>query len=262
MKIKFDSRQEYQLEAIDAVVDLFKGQAHRETASVLASTDVSGTGFGNTLTLSEGALLENLQEIQAQNGLTVTEALKSLDFSVEMETGTGKTYVYLRTIFELHKRYGFAKFIIVVPSVAIREGVLKSLQLMREHFALLFDNVPYTPFVYDSRRLSQLRSFHANNTLHIMVMNLDAFNKDSNVIRNDQDNFGVPLELITGVNPIVILDEPQNMESERSKEAIASLEPLLTLRYSATHREAYNLVYKLDPVKAYELGLVKQIEVA
>lgn len=170
--------------------------------------------------------------------------------------------MYLRTIFELYKRYGFAKFIIVVPSVAIREGVLKSLELMREHFAALFDNLPYTSFVYDSRRLSQLRSFHANNSLHVMVMNIDAFNKDTNVIRTDRDGFGVPLELIAGVNPVVILDEPQNMESDRAKAAIQSLNLLSTLRYSATHREAYNLVYKLDPVKAYELGLVKLIEAA
>ena len=266
MKINFDSRQDYQLEAIRSVTELFVGQLNLESRVALPTPGGSlfdGIAFANTLTLSEDALLDNLRSVQAGNGLAISETLENLNFTVEMETGTGKTYVYLRTVLELHQRYGFKKFIIVVPSVAIREGVLTSLKLMREHFATLYNNVPYSAFVYDSRRLSQLDSFAINNTLQIMIMNIDAFNKDSNVLRRDDDNPSGrrPLEAIQATHPIVIMDEPQNMESDKAKEAIELLNPLCTLRYSATHKNLYNLVYKLDPVKAYELRLVKTIQV-
>ncbi len=266
MKINFDSRQSYQLDAIRSVTDLFAGQLNLEGRVEVAAQPGSlfdGIAFANQLTLTESSLLENLRSVQESNELSPSDKLEGLNFTTEMETGTGKTYVYLRTILELHQRYGFKKFIIVVPSVAIREGVLTSLKLMCEHFATLYNNVPYSAFVYDSKRLSQLDSYAINNTLQIMIMNIDAFNKDSNVLRRDDDNPSGrrPLEAIQATHPIVILDEPQNMESDKAKEAIELLNPLCTLRYSATHKNLYNLIYKLDPVKAYDLHLVKKIQV-
>ncbi|MEW6527680.1 MAG: DEAD/DEAH box helicase family protein, partial [Spirochaetota bacterium] len=186
-----------------------------------------------------------------------------LNFTVEMETGTGKTYVYLRTIYELNKKYGFKKFVIVVPSIAIREGVLKNLEITFEHFQNLYENVPVNYYVYDSSKVSILRSFATNNNIEILVINIDSFAKDENIINRPNDKLSglEPIKFIQSTNPIVIVDEPQNMETEKRKNAISSLNPLCTLRYSATHRNLYNLVYSLNPVKAYDLGLVKQIEV-
>jgi type III restriction enzyme len=195
-------------------------------------------------------------------------------FSVEMETGTGKTYVYLRTIFELSRRYGFQKFVIVVPSVAIREGVLKNIAITAEHFRALYNNLPFEHFVYDAKKVNRLRQFATSNTLQILVINIDAFRKNftgtdeeqkSNVIYKESDKLSgrQPIEFAQAARPIVIIDEPQSVDStEKAQEAIKSLNPLCTLRYSATHRNAYNLVYRLDPVRAFELKLVKQIVVA
>jgi type III restriction enzyme len=180
-----------------------------------------------------------------------------------METGTGKTYVYLRTIYELNKVYGFTKFVIVVPSVAIREGVLKNLEITDEHFQSLYNRPPINYYVYDSRRLPLLKNFATNNAIQILIISIDSFAKDTNVINQyrDSTNGKKPIEYIQSTQPIVILDEPQNMETDIRKKAIANLNPLFILRYSATHKFIYNLIYKLDPVKAYDLGLVKQIEV-
>ena len=271
MKIKFDSNQQYQRDAIDAVLGLFAGQPLSSGAFELALSDsgslagLTELGLGNQLALDEAAFLRNLQPVQRANNLPVSDALDGMNFSIEMETGTGKTYVYLRSIFELHQRYGFQKFVIVVPSVAIREGVITSLRLMKEHFQTLFGNVAFDSWVYDSRQYSKLRQFAQSNTLQILVMNIDAFNKQANnVIHQDKDQLSgrKPIEFVQAAQPIVVLDEPQNMESEQAKKAIASLNPLCTLRYSATHRNRYNLVYKLDPVQAYDLKLVKRIEVS
>ena len=163
MKIRFDSNQPYQRDAMDAVLGLFDGQPLRSGAFEFDLTDAGSLagltelGVGNQLTLDEAALLRNLQTIQQANKLPVSAALDGMNFSVEMETGTGKTYVYLRSIFELHQRYGFSKFIIVVPSVAIREGVITSLRLMKEHFQTLFGNVAFDSWVYDSKQYSKLR---------------------------------------------------------------------------------------------------------
>jgi len=186
-----------------------------------------------------------------------------MHFSVEMETGTGKTYVYLRTIYELNKQYNFKKFVIVVPSVAIREGVLKNLEITHEHFQTLYDNVPINFGVYDSGKVSSLRGFATANNIEVLVINIDSFAKDENIINkpNDRLNGQKPVEFIQTTKPIVIVDEPQNMETEKRISAIENLKPLCTLRYSATHRNHYNLTYSLNPVKAYDLGLVKQIEV-
>lgn len=269
MKIKFDDRQAYQLDAVQAVVDLFEGQPLAESSFELhtgseGSLGFSELGFGNQLHLREEAVLANLNIVQKRNGLPLSDALLGHNFAVEMETGTGKTYVYLRTLFELHRRYGFSKFVIVVPSVAIREGVLASLRLMQEHFASLFEHVAYDSWVYDARNVSRLRQFATASSLQILIINIDAFNKQaSNVIHNEQDRLSgyKPIEFVQAAHPIVIMDEPQNMESDAAQRAIASLNPLCTLRYSATHRNVWNLLYRLDPVRAYDLGLVKRIEV-
>ena len=179
-----------------------------------------------------------------------------------METGTGKTYVYTKTILELHKRYGFTKFIIVVPSVAIREGVNKSFQITEEHFKNQYDSVPYRYFIYNSGKLSDVRAFATSNNIEIMIINIDAFKKAENIINQEQDklNGETAMRYIQDTNPVVIIDEPQSVDNTpKAKEAIAALNPLCVLRYSATHREKQNLVYRLTPVDAYQMGLVKQI---
>jgi len=269
MKIKFDANQQFQLDAIQAVVDVFDGQPRAGGQFEIRlggarSDQLMGLGVGNQLMLDEQTILENVRRVQQRNGIPQAEKLEGMNFSVEMETGTGKTYVYLRTIFELNKQYGFKKFIIVVPSVAIREGVQKSIEMTVDHFRDLYGNEPIDAWVYDSRQVSKLRQFGWSNQLQVLIINIDAFNKpENNVIHNDSDRLSGhrPIEFIQATNPIVILDEPQNMESEKAKAAIESLNPLCTLRYSATHRNVYNLLYRLDPVKAYDLRLVKRIEV-
>lgn len=282
MKLQFDKNLEYQQQAIASVVDLFNGQTPMQTNFTVSAYNGqiglfdSGNGIGNRLELDEEEILKNLQEVQLRNGLPQTKTLKAgnYDFDVEMETGTGKTYVYLRTILELHKNYGFSKFIIVVPSIAIKEGVYKSLQITEEHLKGLYDNTIYNYFIYDSGNLEQVRSFAVSNNIEIMIINIDAFRRSfsdptkeskANIIHrtNDRLNGMKPIELIQETRPFVIIDEPQSVDTTpKSKEAIKSLNPLCTLRYSATHVEKHNLVYKLDAVDSYNLGLVKQIEVA
>ena len=207
--------------------------------------------------------MANLQSVQIANDIVPTDALQGMNFSVEMETGTGKTYVYLRTIYELNKLYGFKKFVIVVASVAIREGVLKNLEITHSHFQTLYDKVPLNFQVYDSSKVSTLRGFATTNNIEVMVINIDSFAKDENIINkpNDKLNGQRPVAFIQTTNPIVIVDEPQNMETKKRIAAIDNLNALCTLRYSATHKNLYNLTYSLNPVKAYDLGLVKQIEV-
>ena len=224
--------------------------------------------------LVEEELLENTQQVQLVNGLKQSGNLTGKDFTIEMETGTGKTYVYLRSIFELNQKYGFTKFIIVVPSVAIKEGVYKSLQMTEDHFRNLYDNTQFDYFVYDSSRREQVRSFATNDYIQIMVINIDAFRKSftdptketrANLIHRADDRLSgmKPIEFIRSTNPIVIIDEPQSVDTTaKSKEAIASLNPLCTFRYSATHVDKHNPLYKLDSIDAYEHKLVKQIEVA
>ncbi len=286
MKLKFDPSLAYQLDAVNAVADVFDGQPLGQTSFEVSSTMPSGVvlttrGVGNNLVLADEQLLANVHKAQEANDIERVPALQGREFSIEMETGTGKTYVYLRTIFELNKRYGFKKFIIVVPSVAIREGVLKSLEITRDHFAALYDNTPAASFVYDSRRLGTVRQFSDSNHIQIMVINIQAFVKDVdedanldemdeealkrlNVIYRDNDRMGgKPIEFIRAANPIVIIDEPQSVDTTpKSRRAIAQLNPAATLRYSATHRNPYNLLYKLGPIEAYDLRLVKRIEVA
>src|SRR3990170_8285570 len=272
MKLHFDSKQEFQLEAVKAITDIFEGQqlsgGDFEFSITQPGALLTENGFGNKIDFPHiDQLIENIQRIQRNNGLKISTNDEIIsngwNFSIEMETGTGKTYVYLRTIYELNKLYGFKKFVIVVPSVAIREGVLKNLQITRDHFQTLYDKTQSNYDVYDSKKVSNLRGFAGGNTIQILAINIDAFAKDENIINkpNDKLTGKRPIEFLQSTHPIVIVDEPQNMETDIRKRAIENLNPLCTLRYSATHTNLYNLVYSLNPVKAYDLGLVKQIEV-
>ena len=268
MKLTFESNLAYQLEAIKSISGLFEGQPMEDSIWEFDLQEKQQSAFvngvANKLILAEEQILANLQAIQKENEIDpISEKLNGMHFSVEMETGTGKTYVYLRTIYELNKLYEFKKFVIVVPSIAIREGVLKNLEITHEHLQNLYDNVPVNYQVYDSSKVSMLRGFASANNIEILVINIDSFAKDENIINrpNDRLNGQKPVEFIQATNPIVIVDEPQNMETEKRIAAIDNLNPLCTLRYSATHRNLYNLTYSLNPVKAYDLGLVKQIEV-
>ena len=285
MKIKFESALDYQQEAINAIVDIFQGQEVCEANFTVYSPEFlakqqnfafNEIGYGNRLTLSEGKLLENVQNIQLANGLKPSERAEvnrnHLDFTIEMETGTGKTYVYLRSIMELYRKYGFSKHIIVVPSIPIKEGVYKSLEITKEHFQQLYDNINYNFFIYDSSKLNEVRDFSTNDGLEIMVINIDAFSKSfkdpskdskTNIIHRYNDTLGYkPLDLIKNTNPVVFIDEPQStMSTPIRKKAVQSLHPLSIIRYSATHKEKVNLMYKLDAIDAYDRKLVKQIEI-
>ncbi|MDY0220049.1 MAG: DEAD/DEAH box helicase family protein [Desulfobacterium sp.] len=279
MKLKFNPDLDYQKDAVDSVLGIFEGQKIRQiNFSVPTSFDLfktqSDLGIGNKLELLDDEVLENVRRMQIKQGLKQSKSLDSMDFTVEMETGTGKTYVYLRSIFEMNRIYGFTKFIIVVPSIAVKEGVYKSLQITEQHFKGLYENVQYDYFIYDSQKLGEVRNFATSDYIQIMVINIDAFRKSftdplketkANIIHrtNDRLNGTKPIEFIQDTHPIIIIDEPQSVDSTpKSKKAISSLNPLCTLRYSATHKEKYNLLYKLDSIDAYEQKLVKQIEVA
>jgi type III restriction enzyme len=281
MEFKFDPNQSYQKSAISAVVDLFEGQpkdaSFLETtlsSALISNNDqavldiVSEVGaVGNRMVLEDSTLLQNLQVVQDRNGLEVADSISgnSLDFDIEMETGTGKTYVYLRTAFELSEKYGFTKFIILVPSVAIKEGVTSSIRLMKKHFDELYA-IPFDLNIYSGSSAEEVQSFATSTSVQILVMTIDSLRGDKNtrVIHQSRDKLNglKPIDYLRATNPIVIMDEPQNMESVLSQTALGELNPLCTLRYSATHRKTRNVVYRLDPVDAHELGLVKQIVVA
>ncbi len=277
MQIKFQADQLFQLRAIEAVADLFRGQPRIAIDLALFKLGEMFQPLANRLELDDAQLLANLRAVQERNLIPLDDGLKCIEepirtsegeatarfpnFSVEMETGTGKTYVYLRTALELYRRYGLRKFIVVVPSVAIREGVLKTLKITQEHLRGLYDNVPYRFTVYDSRSIAKVRQFAQSDCVEILVMTVDSFNKDDNVIRQSTDRLqgATPLFLVQSALPILILDEPHNIESEARIKALASLNPLFALRYSATHRNPYNLEYRLSPFEAYRQGLVKRI---
>jgi type III restriction enzyme len=264
MKFKFSKNLEYQLDAVNAVVGIFDGGNGALEGDGSFSLRAAGI-VGNELGISGGRIVQNLRSVQEQNGIApVSEKLESMDFSVEMETGTGKTYVYLRTVLELHKKYGLTKFIILVPSVAIREGVLKTIEQTDEHFSLMYGvHLKRHAFVYDSGKLSGVREFARSPYLQIMIMTIQSFNGDTKIMKQTPDRFHGerPIDMVAETRPVVIMDEPQNMESELSKSAIEELKPLAKLRYSATHKNIHNLVYRLSPVDAYVNGLVKKVEV-
>ena len=282
MKFKFDPNLEFQEDAIKSVVNLFDGQPFGQTNFQIEGQQRSFLqGVRNNFVLSDEQLLANTHKTQEQNNISKVESLQGMNFSIEMETGTGKTYVYLRTLFELNKHYGFKKFIVVVPSIAIREGVLKSISLMKEHFKDQYEKIPFEYYLYDSKRLNNIRNFRDSNDIQIMVMNIQAFQRDisdeainlenqinnqqkSNVIYRDNDRMGGrPIDFISSTCPIVIIDEPQSVDNTpKSQAAITKLKPAVILRYSATHRNPYNLLYKLGPIAAYDQRLVKRIEIA
>ena len=278
MKLHFEPNLDFQIQAIEAVCDLFRGQeVCRSEFTVTLDPNQPHLGptfaeyelgIGNRLALSDEKILENLNAIQLRHGLPPSGTLDSGDFSVEMETGTGKTYVYLRTIFELNKRYGFTKFVIVVPSVAIKEGVYKALQITDDHLRALYSGTPFEYFLYDSAKLGQVRNFASSSLVQIMVVTVGAINKkDVNNLYKDSEKTGgeKPVDLIRATRPVLIVDEPQSVDGGlqgRGREALKEMNSLCTLRYSATHADQHHMVYRLDAVDAYERKLVKQIEVA
>ena len=296
MKFQFKIQQ-YQTDAVNSVVNIFAGQPFSDRVSYVrdlgitknnqytqmsmvnesgSSDDEAAIGFENArLTLSSWQLLQNIRNMQARNNIKQSEALVShlgaCSLDVEMETGTGKTYVYIKTIFELNKRYGWSKFIVVVPSIAIREGVYKTFQITQDHFMEHYGKKARF-FVYNSKNLTELDNFSASSGINVMIINIQAFNtslkeggrsKEARRIYEKLDEFGSrrPIDVIKANRPILILDEPQKMGGDKTQKALANFNPLFCLNYSATHVQHHNLVYVLDAVDAYNKRLVKKIEV-
>ncbi len=275
MKLQF-KHQPFQKDAAAAVCDVFNGQPKRTTTfrvdmgnmlNIQQDMDMSDTGFRNqplVPELTNAAILKNLQAVQRRNGLKPSEALTGpgINLTVEMETGTGKTYTYVKTMYELNARYGWSKFIIVVPSVAIREGVYKSLQTTQEHFAEDYGK-KIRFFIYNSDRLTDIDRFASDSAIHVMVINMQAFNSSKNqrIIDKKLDAFRSrrPIDMIAKTNPILIIDEPQSVEGKQTKESLKKFNALFTIRYSATHKEKYDMVYRLDAMDAYNQHLVKKI---
>jgi len=302
MKFQFDATQQYQLDAVSAIVDIFKGQQRKsvqysvivggEDVGTLPGFNEFGGNLGNVLGITEAEMRANVREIQGRNQIADAEVQADLanwviddpinglpracpHFTVEMETGTGKTYVFLRTIMELAKNYGYRKFVVVVPSVAVREGTVKSIEQTKDHLLTLY-NEPVASFIYDSKNVNRLRQFASSNSVEIMVINIQAFVKgytqdpdgegedNGNVIyrRSDKLSGKRPIDFVHAARPIVIIDEPQSVDgTAKAREALMQLNPLCTLRYSATHKDRFNLMYVLDPIRAFQLKLVKQIVV-
>lgn len=261
MKLKFEANLQYQKDAINSVVKLFEGAPY-----IRPEDRISQEVSPNILKITQEKIFENYEKIVKENLIDESKQAKNtdlLDFSVEMETGTGKTYIYLRTILELYKNYGLTKFLIVVPSIAVKEGVIKTLDMTKDHFNELYnEKIQY--FEYDSKKSTRVRHFAYSNTLQVMVINVQAFNADDNIINQERDvNNGAKLiDLIKAIRPVVIMDEPQEgMDSKNMEKRFNQLDPLFKIRYSATHKKPINLVYRLTPYEAYNQGLVKKIEV-
>lgn len=294
MKLQF-KKQQYQTDAVESTVDIFNGQPNQglldykmdhgkmyviSNGKRIEQTDFvvneNDTGYKNgEIVLSEDKLLKNIHQIQTQNNIHLSnEVIKRLgacQLDIEMETGTGKTYVYIKTMFELNKRYGWTKFIVVVPSIAIREGVKKSFDITQDHFMELYGKKTRY-FVYNSDNLNQIDTFSQSADISVMIINTQAFNtsmkegaknKYARIIYDKRDEFGSrrPIDVIAANRPIIILDEPQKMGGAATQTALARFNPLFTLNYSATHRETHNPVYVLDALDAYNQKLVKKIEV-
>ena len=281
MKLKFKT-QAYQTAAVQAVVDCFKGQPPATPAAISYRIDPGkasrGTedlfaegGFKNAdLQLSDTALLGNIRAVQYAQNLPLSDALVKtrvarVNLDIEMETGTGKTYCYLKTIFELNRHYGWSKFIIVVPSIAIREGVAKSLDITAEHFLQSYHKKARF-FIYNSKQLHNLESFSSDAGINVMVINVQAFNatgKDARRIYEELDDFQSrkPIDVISANRPILILDEPQKMEGGKTLDSLVNFKPLFVLRYSATHKTIHNRIHRLDALDAYNQKLVKKIAV-
>ncbi|NVN19438.1 DEAD/DEAH box helicase family protein [Muricauda sp. HICW] len=292
MKLQF-KEQSFQVNAVHAVVDSFEGQPLKTNRFTLerskelikkAKQVATGAhtidfeieeeiGYRNSsIQLMESQILKNIQEVQRGNDLhesTQIERPKGVklgyNLTIEMETGTGKTYTYIRTMYELHKKYGWSKFIVIVPSIAIREGAYKSFQVTQDHFQELYGH-KINPFIYNSGRPQDIENFASDSRISVMIINTQAFNargKDARRIYQELDQFGTrkPIEIIAQTNPILIIDEPQSVDGARTLESMQDFNPLFTLRYSATHKVEYNKVYRLDALDAYNKRLVKKIQV-
>ena len=292
MKLQF-KEQEFQVKAVQAVVDCFAGQPlktnrftlerstelmrkAKEAAAGTASLDFQveeEIGYRNSsIQLMESQVLENIQEVQKNNDLHESQQIErpkgvklGYNLTIEMETGTGKTYTYIRSMYELHKKYGWSKFIVIVPSIAIREGVYKSFKVTQDHFQELYGH-KINPFIYNSGRPQDIENFASDSRISVMIINTQAFNargKDARRIYQELDQFGTrkPIEIIAQTNPILIIDEPQSVDGKKTLESMQDFNPLFTLRYSATHKVEYNKVYRLDALDAYNRRLVKKIQV-
>ena len=276
MKLKFKV-QSYQTNAVDSVVDCFAGQplvsgtSYRIDPGRKAQTSAFEEGFKNAdLQLADGQVLANIRDVQKRQNLPLSDKLVvsagcKFNLDVEMETGTGKTYCYIKTIFEMNKRYGWSKFIIMVPSIAIREGVYKSLQITADHFTESYGKKARF-FIYNSKRLHELESFSSDAGINVMIINIQAFaakGADNRRIYDELDDFQSrrPIDVIASNRPILILDEPQKMEGKATMEALPKFKPLMILRYSATHKTQHNRIHRLDALDAYNQKLVKKIAV-
>lgn len=283
MKLKF-KKQAYQTDAVEAAVDCFAGQprdaglsyrvdpgkAKADPQARIAAVDEL-TGFKNAeVALPDPKLLENIQDVQRRQNLPLSQSLVTskvcgINLDIEMETGTGKTYCYIKSMFEMNKRFGWNKFIVVVPSIAIREGVHKSLEITAEHFLEEYGKRARS-FIYNSKRLHELESYSSDNGINVMIINVQAFNargKDARRIYEELDDFQSrrPIDVIKANRPIMILDEPQKMEGKKTLDSFKEFNPLMILRYSATHKTQHNKIHRLDALDAYNQKLVKKIAV-
>ncbi|MGD9901730.1 MAG: DEAD/DEAH box helicase family protein [Spirochaetales bacterium] len=280
MKIKF-KKQKFQTDAVNAVVNCFVGQTigsstykmkqYSQDVKQMSLAEISA-GYSNApIKIDEYQVLENIKKVQKEGGLKQSPSLDGkYNLTIEMETGTGKTYVYIKTMLELNKQYGWSKFIVVVPSVAIREGVYKSFEMTAEHFMEEY-NKKIRYFIYDSNKLNQIEAFATSSAVNVMIINSQAFssfkeganNKAANIMYQDRDEFGSnrPIDILAETNPILIIDEPQSVEGKATSEALKKFNALFTLRYSATHKKEYNKIFRLDAKDAYDKKLVKKIEV-
>lgn len=278
MKLQF-KHQKFQADAAKAVVDVFAGQPYltptymidRGSETRLTDTDEEFTGWANQKlipALTDDMILERIRKIQRANQIKPSDKLEGrYNLTIEMETGVGKTYTYIKTMYELNKAYGWSKFIVVVPSVAIREGVFKSFQITQEHFAEEYGK-KIRFFIYNSARLTEIDRFASDSNINVMIINSQAFNakgKDARRIYMKLDEFRSrrPIDIIAKTNPVLIIDEPQSVEGKQTKERLKEFHPILTLRYSATHKSdsIYNMIYRLDALEAYNKKLVKKIAV-
>src|SRR5690554_2788627 len=294
MKLQF-KEQQFQLQAVKSVVDCFEGQPLKTNRFTLEkSKDIirqakqaalgvaelgletsleEAIGYRNSsLQITEEQVLKNIQSVQRSNDLIESKEIEKpkglrlgYNLTIEMETGTGKTYTYIRTMYELHKHYGWSKFIVIVPSIAIREGVYKTFEVTQEHFQELYGH-KINPFIYNSAKPQDIETFASDSRISVMIINTQAFNakgKDARRIYMELDQFGSrrPIEIISQTNPILIIDEPQSVEGERTLDGMQDFNPLFALRYSATHKNEYNKIYRLDALDAYNAKLVKKIQV-
>lgn len=295
MKLQF-KEQDFQVQAVKAVVDCFDGQplktnrftlerstelirkarqaASADVITISFDTDVmEEIGYRNSpIQITDAQILKNIQQVQKNNDLHESQEIErpkavklGYNLTIEMETGTGKTYTYIRTMYELHKQYGWSKFIVIVPSIAIREGVYKSFEVTQDHFQELYGH-KINPFIYNSGRPQDIENFASDSRISVMIINTQAFNAkgaDSRRIYQELDQFGTrkPIDIIAQTNPILIIDEPQSVDGEQTLKSMQDFNPLLTLRYSATHKVDYNKVFRLDALDAYNKRLVKKIQV-